>query len=90
MKKRINKVIIFTLLLLSAIIFSSFNPSCAKYFKEEENLKYNLTIKQLYRELNNNEYSVSINSSSTVNSMVLNFKFIKTGYNINSYDINIT
>lgn len=81
MKKRINKVIIFTLLLLSAIIFSSFNPSCAKYFKEEENLKYNLTIKQLYRELNNNEYSVSINnSSSTVNSMVLNFKFIKTGY----------
>ena len=81
MKKRINKVIIFTLLLLSAIIFSSFNPSCAKYFKEEENLKYNLTVKQLYRELNNNEYSVSINnSSSTVNSMVLNFKFIKTGY----------
>lgn len=81
MKKRINKVIIFTLLLLSAIIFSSFNPSCAKYFKEEENLKYNLTVKQLYRELNSSEYSVSINnSSSTVNSMVLNFKFIKTGY----------
>ena len=81
MKKRINKVIIFTLLLLSAIIFSSFNPSCAKYFKEEENLKYNLTVKQLYRELSSSEYSVSINnSSSTVNSMVLNFKFIKTGY----------
>ena len=50
MKKRINKVIIFTLLLLSAIIFSSFNPSCAKYFKEEENLKYNLIINRCINE----------------------------------------
>lgn len=89
MNKEIKKVAIFTILVLLACVFSTFNKSHAKYIKEERSLMYDITIDRLTVDRltrvaslsNKNEYLIYIDyDRSNHLYSYINFEFLKSGH----------
>lgn len=70
--KRINKVLIYTLLVFSLFTFSVYPKSHAKYFKEDESLFYGITLNNMFKGVND---QISYLSGTNYKNAKFTFKF---------------